>query len=167
MLGMSTSRNWLDEVVVLNESPDESVPGDVSVHRSVGDALRTIEPWWVENAKGFAFTATGVRLVLKVAPSGEVIVARREEFSQGQAIVIGWLQALAQTTLEARRRVAGNGRVWLSRAEEEATLPTSVEGMLAYIGLPLVAPRDWLVPSCLILSALLALLLALILVKLL
>ncbi|HEX8193358.1 MAG TPA: hypothetical protein VF552_10710 [Allosphingosinicella sp.] len=164
---MVTVRNWLDEVVVLNESPDEAVPGEVSIHRSVGDALRAIKPWWVENEEGFAFSATGVRLVLRVAPSGEVIVARREEIAEGPAIVLSWLQALAQATLETRRRVAGTGRVWLSRAEEEGALPLSVEGMLAYIGLPWVAPRNWLVPSCLILLTLVALLLALILAKLL
>lgn len=164
---MVTARNWLDEVVVLNESMDEMAAGDVSVHRSIGDALRAIEPWWVANAKGFAFTATGVRLVLGVAQSGEVIVVRREEIAEGQAIVCDWLRTLAHVTLDARRRVAGSGRAWLSRAEEETALPTSVEGMLAYIGFRWVAPRDWFVPSCLTLLALLVLLLALILVKLL
>lgn len=162
---MVPALNWLDEVVVLNESRDESVPGDVSVYRSEGDALRDIEAWWVENSEGFAFTATGVRLVLAVGPSGEVIVAHREECPEGPAIVLGWLQALAQTTLGARNRVAQNGRAVLSYAEEEGALPTTVEGLLAYIGFPWVAPRDWFIPSCLLLLALIAILLVLVLVK--
>ena len=157
--------NWLDEVVILNESKDENVPGDISLYRSEGDALNDIEAWWVEDSEGFAFSATGVRLVLGVAPSGEVIVVRREECSEGPAIVLGWLKALAQSTLESRNRVARKGWAILSCAEEERALPTSVEGLLAYIGFPWVAPGDWFVPGCLLLLALIAVLLVLILVK--
>lgn len=163
---MVTALDWLDEVFVLNESRDESVPGDISIYRSEGDGCGAIEAWWVENSEGFAFTATGVRLILGVGVFGEVIVTRREECSEGPAIVLSWLQALAQTTLEARNRVAQDGRAILSRAEEEGALPTSVEGLLAYIGFPWVAPRDWIMPGCLLLLALIAVLLVLILVKL-
>ena len=106
-----------------------------------------------------------MRLVLGVGSSGEVIIVRREECPEGPAIVLSWLQALAQTTLQARNRVAQNGRAILSCAEEESALPTTVEGLLAYIGFPWVAPRDWFIPSCLLLLALIAVLLALILTK--
>lgn len=164
---MSAALNWLDEVVVLNESRDEKIPGDVSVYRSEGDALNAIEDWWVENSEGFAFTATGVRLVLAVAPSGGVFVERREECAEGPAIVFGWLQALGRTTLEARDRVARTGMAVLSRAEEESALPDTIEGLLAYVGFPWVAPRDWFPAGCLLLLALIAGLLLLILVKLL
>ncbi len=164
---MVPAPNWLDEVVLLNESSDERVPGDVSVHRSEGDALNSVEPWWVESSEGFAFSATGVRLVLDLGPSGEIIVVRREECPEGPAIVLCWLQALARTTLEARTQLAQGGSAILSYAEEEGALPTSLEGLLAYIGFPWVAPRAWFVPGCLLLLALIAVLLALILVKLL
>lgn len=163
---MVTALNWLDEVVVLNESQEENVPGDISVYRSEGDACRDIEAWWVENSEGFAFSATGVRLVLGVTPTGEVIVARREVCPEGPAVVLSWLRALAQTTLEARYEVARNGRTILSRAEDEKALPTNVEGLLAYIGFPWVAPRNWFIPGCLLLLALIAGLLLLIVVKL-
>ncbi len=103
---MATAPDWLDEVVVLNESKDETISGDISVYRSEGDAFRDIEAWWVESAEGFAFTATGMRLALGVGPSGEVIVIRREECSEGPAIVLGWLRVLAQTTLESFSRSA-------------------------------------------------------------
>jgi hypothetical protein len=162
---MAAALNWLDDVVVLNESRDERIPGDVSVHRSEGDACSSIEAWWVENSEGFAFSATGMRLVLDIETSGQVVVVRREECPEGTAIVLGWLQALAQTTLEARNRVAHEGRAILSYAEEEGALPTTVEGLLAYIGLPWVPPRNWFMPSCLLLLALIALLLGLVLVK--
>jgi hypothetical protein len=164
---MAAALNWLDEVVVLNESKWENVPGDVSVHRSEGDAFNAIEAWWVENSEGFAFSATGVRLRLGVGPSGEVIVVRREDCPEGADIVRGWLQALAQTTLEARNRVAENGRAVLSQAEEERALPTTTEGLLAYIGFPWVAPQDWFIPGCLLLLAVIVGLLVLILIKLL
>ncbi len=164
---MSTSLNWLDEVVVVNEGKDERTPGDVSVYRSEGDAIQHLEPWWVENSEGFAFTATGVRLVLGIVPGGGVTILRREQCVEGPEIVLAWLRALAQTTLEARNRVAGNGRAILSFAEAEGALPTSVEGLLAYIGFPWVAPRDWFIPSCLLLLTMIAVLLAAILVKLL
>ena len=162
---MATALNWLDEVIVLNESKDEKAPGDVSVYRSEGDAFDDVESWWVENSECFAFTATGVRLILGVE-SGAVIVIQREECADGPAIVLGWLQALAQTTLEARNRVAQNGRAILSRAEEGGALPTTVEGLLAYIGFPWVTPRDWFIPGCLSLLVLIAILLVLILMKL-
>jgi hypothetical protein len=164
---MVATLNWLDEVVVLNESEDESVAGDVSVYRSEGDAVNALEDWWVENSEGFAFTATGVRLVLAVSPSRGVFVERREECPEGPAIVLAWLRSLGQTTLEARNRVAQNGRAILSRAEEEGALPETVEGLLAYIGFPWVAPRDWFIPGCLLLLAVIAILLAMVLVNLL
>ena len=163
---MATALNWLDEVIVLNESRDESVPGDVSVYRSVDEGCRAIENWWVENSEGFAFTATGVRLVLGVNAAGEVIVSRREECAEGPAIVLSWLQALAQNTLEARRRAAKKGKTILSRAEQVDALPKSVEGLLAYIGFPWLATRDWFAPGCLLLSALIAVVLVLVLAQL-
>lgn len=55
---------WLADIVVVNENRDEATVGDVSVYRSVGEACRALEHWWVENGEGFAFTASGDRLVL-------------------------------------------------------------------------------------------------------
>ena len=164
---MNDALNWLDEVVVVNESKEESVAGDVSVYRSEGDAFNDLEASWVENSEGYVFSVTGVRLVLGVGSFGEVIVTRREECAEGPAIVLGWLQALAEVTLEARNKVARNGRAILSRAEEEAALPSTIEGLLAYIGFPWVAPRDWFMPGCLLLLGAIAVLLVLVLIKLL
>ncbi|WP_326524859.1 hypothetical protein [Sphingomonas sp.] len=163
---MGDTLNWLDEVVVLNESRDENVPGDVSIYRSEGEAFSKIEDWWIENGEGFAFTATGVRLVLGV-DGGVATVICREQCADGQAIVLNWLQALAQTTLAARNRAAQGQGAILSQAEEDGALPTSVEGLIGYIGFPWVAPRNRFMPGCTVLSALIALFAAVVLVKLL
>ena len=156
--------NWLDEVVVINDSEDERYAGDVSIHRSEGDALSGLEAFPVAQGEVHAFTASGVRLTLDI--SGEVVfISGREECPDGPEIVLSWLQALARTTLEARIRVAEGGRVILSRAEEEGALPDTLEGLLAYNGFPWVAPRDWFVPSCLLLLAIIAALLTFLAVK--
>ncbi len=148
---MKQALDWLDGVVVVNESKDENLPGDVAIYRSEGDACAAFEDWWVKSSEGHAFTATGVRLILKIGPSGEVIVDRRETCAEGPTIVRLWLQALALTTLEARKRVASQKRAHLSSAEVEALLPTSIEGLIAYIGFPWTPPRSWFVPGCLVL----------------
>lgn len=163
---MNVGSNWLDEIVVVNESKEERLPGDVSLYRSVGDACEALEYWWVKNGEGHAFTASGIRLVLAAEQNGLVTVAAREACPEGPAIVSSWLVSLAETALEARRRVAQNGRAILSEAEEAGALPTTVEGLIAYIGLPWTAPRDWFVPGCLALLAAIALMLAAILIKL-
>lgn len=153
--------DWLADVVVLNESTDERVPGDVSVHRSDGDALLSLEATEVRHGLVFAFTATGVRLVLDTDGSGAVVVASRQICAEGPEIVLGWLRALARSQLEARRRTAAQGRAVLGAAEAEGTLPTGVEGLVAYVGLPWTRSRDRFMPGCLLLLALVALLLAL------
>lgn len=161
---MADTLNWLDEVIIVNESKDERVAGDVAIYRSEGDALSAMEAWLVADGGVHAFTASGCRLVLDI--SGEIVfVSHSEECPEGPELVLGWLQALARTTLEARKRVAEAGRVILSRAEEEGALPHTVEGLLAYIGFPWVAPRDWFLPSCLLLLVTIAALLLYILIE--
>ena len=163
---MSAPTNWLDEIVVVNESKEERLPGDVTIHRSIGDACEALEHWWVKNGEGYAFTASGVRLVLSAEEGGLITVAYREECSEGPALVLSWLTSLAETALQARRKVAQNGRAILSEAEEAGALPTTTEGLIAYIGLPWIAPRDWFIPGCLALLTTIAVLLAALLIKL-
>lgn len=163
---MNAAPNWLDEIVVVNESKEERLPGDVSLYRSVGDACEALEYWWVKNGEGHAFTASGIRLVLTAEQNGLVTVAAREVCPEGSAIVLSWLMSLAETALEARRRVARNGRAILSEAEEAGALPTTIEGLIAYVGLPWIAPRDRFIPGCLALLAAIALMLGVILIKL-
>jgi hypothetical protein len=163
---MAEPLNWLDEVIIVNESADERVPGDVSVYRSENEALIGIESWWVKDGEGFAFTATGVRLTLGIGPFNEVDIIGREPCPEGPEIVLGWLHALAVATLEARSRAAATGRVFLSEAEEQGALPATVEGLLAYTACPRIPGRDWLPIGCTLLLAVIAVLLMLILLKL-
>jgi hypothetical protein len=155
---MSAPTNWLEEVVILNDSNgseiNENIPGDVSIYRSEGDALRELEPWAVEHSQIFAFNAAGKRLILGLDDAGQVIIARRDECPDGSEIVLKWLNSLAQSIVDARVRVAQKGRVVLSEYEEAGVIPTTVEGLIAYIGFPWTGPRNWFAPGCLLLLAL-------------
>lgn len=155
---MSAPSNWLEEVVILNDSNgsdiDEGVPGDVSIYRSEGDALRELEPWAVEDSQISAFNAAGKRLILGLGEAGQVIIVRREDCPDGSEIVLRWLTYLAYSIVDARVRVAQKGRVVLSGYEEAGVIPTTVEGLIAYIGFPWTGPRNWFAPGCLLLLAL-------------
>lgn len=162
---MRAGSSWLNDIIIVNESTEERLPGDVALYRGAGDACNALEYWWVRDGEGYAYTASGFRLVLAAEPDGPITIDRREDCPDGPAIVLSWLQSLAESTLEARKRVAQNGRAILSEAEERGALPTTVEGLIAYIGLPWVAPRNWFVPGCLLLLATIAMLLAAVLIK--
>lgn len=126
--------DWLTDIVVVNESRDEATTGDISVFRSAGEACMWLEHWWVENAEGFAFTAAGVRLALGVDErNSRVIVTGQQAVPNGAEVVKGWLRSYASAVLDARRTKAGKGKAALSPSEERGQLPTSVEGLIAYV----------------------------------
>ena len=129
------ANDWLTDIVLVNENRDEAAAGDVRVFRSADAACSCLEHWWVENAEGFAFTAAGERLTLGVDERERVIVVDRQPTPNGQEIVRGWLQAYAAAVLEARRVKAGRGKLELARFEERGQLPSSIEGLIAYVGL--------------------------------
>lgn len=128
------ANDWLADIIVVNESRDEATAGDVSVFRSAGEACRWLEHWWVENGEGFAFTATGSRLLLGVDDKGRVIVTGQQDTPGGAEIVLSWLRAYAAAVLDARKTKADKGKAMLSRSEERGQIPSSVEGLIAYIG---------------------------------
>ncbi len=125
--------NWLSEIVVLNESSDEAVAGDVSIFRHAGDACAHLEYWWVEDKEGFAITAAGHRIELGVGPKREVVVATVEEVPSGANVVRAWLHSLANAVLAARTSKAKKGKLRLTPSEVHGHLPTSSEGLIAYI----------------------------------
>ncbi|WP_133175354.1 hypothetical protein [Sphingomonas oleivorans] len=127
-------QDWLEDVVIVNESPDERVVGDVSLFRNAGDACRRLEQWWVEDQEGFAFTASGARLILAVDASNNVVVERREACADGTDIIKGWLRSSANAMLEARRQRARQGKINLGEAETRGVLPGTIEGLIAYLG---------------------------------
>lgn len=125
--------NWLSEIVVVNESSDEAVAGDVVIFRHAGDACAWLEHWWVEDKEGFAITAAGHRIVLGVGAKRDVIIAGMEEVPTGSDVVRSWLQSVASGVLEERTRKAKKGKLRLSPSEAHSQLPTSAEGLIAYI----------------------------------
>ena len=77
-----------------------------------------------------------------------------------------WLEALVRTTLSTRRRLASEGKSHLSQAELAEALPTSVEGMVAYVGFPWVSPNNGFALGCIALLAIIATLLIVLVVRL-
>jgi hypothetical protein len=128
------ANDWLADIVVVNESRDEAVAGDVCIYRSAGEACGALEHWWVEGNEGFVFTASGTRLMLGVDEKKRVIVAGRQDAPAGQEVVLTWLHSTATALLDTRRASAEKGKAALGRSEQQGRLPSSVEGLIAYIG---------------------------------
>lgn len=126
---------WLHDIILVNDTGrgDDLEPGAVDVFRSAGDACGYLEPWWVEERHGLAFTAAGEKVTLGVEGLG-VFVHGCEPQPDGRQIVLGWLRHSARSILDARRHRAAKGKVRLGRLEAEGVLPTSVEGLIAYVG---------------------------------
>jgi hypothetical protein len=93
--------DWLDDVMVVNESASEVQPGDVMVFRTQADACGYLEDWWVRDGEGYAFTARGERVRL-AATGTSVVVDRIEPCAEGEEIVRRWLMSAASTLLHAR-----------------------------------------------------------------
>ena len=127
------SESWLSDIIIVVQGDDELSLYNAEVFRSVGQACSYLEHWWVEDGCGFAFTAVGQRLNLSVQDRA-VIVTGREDFPNGEALVLGWLKASAKHMLDARRSKAGKRKAVLAPFEERAQLPNTVEGLIAYIG---------------------------------
>jgi hypothetical protein len=124
---------WLSEIVVINESSDEAVAGDVSIFRHAGDACAWLEHWWAEDKEGFAITAAGHRIELGVGPKREVIIAGIEDVPSAADVVREWLRSLALVVLAERTLKAKKGKLRLSPSEAQGHLPTSSEGLITYI----------------------------------
>ena len=123
---------WLSDIVLISESEDENIAGDVSIFRSFGEACRYLEHWWVEESHGFAITAMGERLILGVE-NRAVIVVSREAKPRPELVLECW-KPTADALLEARESKAIKGKAILSGFEVARLLPNSTEGLIAYIG---------------------------------
>jgi hypothetical protein len=120
--------HWLDGVMIVNESASEETPGDVMVFRNQRDACGYLEDWWVRDGEGYAFTARGERVRL-AAIGTSVVVDGIEPCAEGEEIVRRWLMSAASALLQARR-----GRAEGRKVEQAGVLPTTVEGLIAYVG---------------------------------
>jgi hypothetical protein len=132
--GMTMS-NWLHDLVLVNDSADESQPGDVSVFRTFTDARSYLEHWG-EEPELAVFSGAGEKLLVEADASGNVRISRRESRADGQEIIISWLRRSAETMLAERRRRAGKRwrPVHLGEMEAHGVLPQTVEGLIAYLG---------------------------------
>lgn len=130
---MNDSPNWLDDVVVVNESSDPKLAGDVQIYRSEGDVSRQLEHWYVGDVEHLALTGTGHKATLGLRDK-LVVVERVEPFPAGPAMLNAWLTATAQHLLSTRTERARKGKAELGALEARGVLPTSIEGLIAYIG---------------------------------
>lgn len=130
---MAQSANWLDDVIVLNESSDPTVAGDVQIYRNGGDLGRQLEHWYVDDVEHLALTGTGQRAVLGLR--GELVVVERvEPFPEGPDLLRAWLDKTARHILSVRKEKAGKRNVSPGALESEGVLPATIEGLIAYIG---------------------------------
>lgn len=124
---------WMAEVVVVNESNDISAPGVVQVYRNGSEACLSLEPWWVQDRKGFALTGAGDRIVFSTDEHA-VSIQRFEPEAGGLKLLDVWLRHAAMAVLERRAQLAKKGRARLSAAELAGRTPTTIEGLIAYVG---------------------------------
>lgn len=130
-----TSLSWLHDIVLVNDGPDETSPGDVIVFRNLTDARAYLEHW-AESLDNAVFSGAGQRLIMAADQHGNVSIQARIDLIDGEAIIKGWLTRMAQAILESRRYRAGKRwkRVNLGELEAQGILPDTVEGLIAYVG---------------------------------
>lgn len=128
-----TQANWLTDVIVLNESGDPEVNGDVQVYRNASDLSYQLEHWYVGDVEHLALDGLGRRVVLGL-DGHRVIVERIEEYPEGPALLRSWLFSLAQHLRKVRIERATKKRFELGAAETSGVLPQTIEGLIAYVG---------------------------------
>lgn len=126
------AKSWLTDIILVKDGIDLA-PSALDVFRSEGDACSYLEHWWVEDLHGLAFTATGMQVIFGVH-NARVVVGSLEPRSDGEQIVLSWLQHAANAMLEVRGMKAAKGKLYLGTEESQGVLPRSVEGLIAYIG---------------------------------
>ncbi|MBJ3762187.1 hypothetical protein ILP92_05450 [Maribius pontilimi] len=133
------SQDWLQDVIVCNDSPSYDTPGDVTVYRSAEDLCIAIEPWRVEGV-GHILNGHGQRIRLMLRD--EAVLAELDEGGTADPETLrSWLRHAARAVHAARvhRAEAKGGwfsaRAGLGAREAEGVLPDTIEGLLAYIHL--------------------------------
>ena len=87
----------------------------------------------MKDREGFVLNGLGEQLMLGVE-GDRVFVVSREGVEDGETLVRRWLLAAAAAVLASRVEKARKGRAVLSSKEEAGSLPSSTEGLLAYVG---------------------------------
>lgn len=132
MMG-NKSQEWLRDVVVINENKDVRIAGDVELYRSAGDLGRKIEPWYINDVEFLALNGLGQTLVLKTYGS-EISISIDSSIEPDAALLLALLQAAAQGMRDARIFRSSKRKLTLGPMESKGILPTTVEGLVAYVG---------------------------------
>jgi hypothetical protein len=129
-----TTRDWLDDVVLVNDNETET-PGDVMLFRNFSDARSYLEHW-ADELDQTAYFANGDRLIIAADSHGNVSLSERERREDGADVVSSWLKHLAAATLSARHHRSSKRwkRVYLGELEAQGVLPQTIEGLIAYVG---------------------------------
>lgn len=115
-----------DIAVLVNESDDPDVPGDVSLFRSIADAEQWLEPVDVRNGEYFAYTLDGRELGLTIE-SGCVKIVSGDAGRDFRARVRNLLEAAARSAVAA---AVHRGK----REIAEGAAHLSLEQLIALIG---------------------------------
>jgi hypothetical protein len=118
--------------VVVNESDDVHVAGDVQVYRNATDMSHQLEHWYVD-VPHLALDGLGRRAVLG-STGDRIIIERLEDYADGRALLQTWLLSTARSRQAARAERARRKHFVLGAAETSGTLPTTIEGLIAYVG---------------------------------
>jgi hypothetical protein len=130
---MTEAPHWLDDVIIVNESSDPEIAGDVQIYRNEGDVGRQLEHWYVSDVEHLALTGTGQKAALGLRGK-LVVVDRVEPFPAGPSLLSTWLEATARHSLSVRTERARKGQTQLGALGARGVLPTTTEGLIAYIG---------------------------------
>jgi hypothetical protein len=111
--------NWLRDVVVVNESDDVHVAGDVQVYRNATDMSHQLEHWYVD-VPHLALDGLGRRAVLG-STGDRIIIERLEDYADGRALLQTWLLSTARSR-QALNEPAGSTS-YLARQKPRAHCP--------------------------------------------
>lgn len=127
------SENWLSDVIVINETNNSEDVGDLSIFRSLGDACRKVEPWYADEVNFYALNGLGQSL--EFTSSGYTTKASTlTEVEPNPHLLLFWLSQSAKDVFEARQYKASKNELVLGLAESSHILPSTIEGLIAYIG---------------------------------
>jgi hypothetical protein len=129
------SDSWLHDIVLVNDGPTESEPGDVYIFRNFADACSYLEHWAEEPELG-VFSGEGDQLLAEADEHGNMGIIGRQSRADGREVITLWLRRMAEAVSAARRHRAGKRwrRIHLGEREAQGVLPETVEGLIAYIG---------------------------------
>lgn len=127
------NEHWLADVVILNESSDRDIAGDVSIFRSFGDAELKLEPWYVLDECFFALNGLGQVLEF-TTDHGRTLAKVTDATATDIETLRNWLSATAEHYRDVRAEKSKKRKCAPGVQEAKGILPTSIEGLIAFVG---------------------------------